>query len=64
MKNLVETNIYSIIPRAKKSASVKARLTAEKWTAVYHYSTHRKINSKRGLWTGSESKNHKWNNAL
>jgi hypothetical protein len=30
MKNLVEINIYSIIPKAKKSASAKARLTQQK----------------------------------
>jgi hypothetical protein len=64
MKQLVEENIYSVVPLAQKKAGAKAKDTAEKWSLACHWSTHRKINSKRGLWTDSKGRDHKWNDEL
>jgi len=64
LKDQVEENIYSVIPQAEKLAGAKAKDTANKWTTVCHWSTHRKINTKRGLWTDSKGRDHKWNHEL
>jgi hypothetical protein len=64
MKDHVKSNIYSVVPQAEKSAGAKAKETAEKWASTCHWSTHKKVNSKRGLWTDSRSRNHKWNDDL
>jgi hypothetical protein len=64
MKHLVQSNIYSIVPQAEKSAGAKAKDTADKWALVCHWSTHRKINNKKGTWTDCKGRSHKWNHEL
>ena len=64
MKHLVQSNIYSVVPQAEKLAAAKAKDTAEKWGLTTHWSTHRKINSKKGLWTDYKGRTHKWNDDL
>lgn len=64
MKQLVETNIYSKVPEARKLAGAKAKRTGEKWAIGTHWYTYRVVNRERGVWTDSKGKDHKWNDEL
>jgi len=63
MKDHVQTNIYSKVPDAEKTAAAKEPEIAKKWGKL-HWSTHKAINRDRGTWTNTKGVEHHWNDDM
>ena len=66
MLKRVQKGVYDHLPRiAKKSFEIAAKDVVTRDWCLVHWSTHRAINKRLGLWTGSSKKaKFDWNEDL
>ncbi|KAH8820314.1 hypothetical protein F5884DRAFT_866052 [Xylogone sp. PMI_703] len=64
IKRQIQEQLYPKMKEAQILAGAASRKTAARWAQGVSWSTHRAINKRKGTWTDSNRRAHRWNDDL